>query len=185
MALTDVMKVCWKPLLVAILAAIVAGCAEAPKKPEPVEPPPPAPVATIEEEVKIRSQPLKYLAGRNLKPMPTRPLNVKSRCSHRDAIGTQTRLDLLVREAVVKSFDAQVSMKGYGTCRFRLNDFKQVETLPQALLRAKDGSDCSVRMWEEGNRVTVAFNNCAKSCERDAFSYLWPIVVEAKSGRCF
>jgi hypothetical protein len=184
MASIDAMKVSWKPLFVAMLGAIVAGCAEAPKKPEPVEPPS-APVATIEEEVKIRSQPLKYLAGRNLKPMPTRPLNVKSRCSHRDAIGTQTKLDLLVREAVVKSFDAQVSMKGYGTCRFQLKDFKQEEKLPQALLRAKDGSGCSVRMWEEGNRVTVAFNSCAKSCERDAFSYLWPIVVEAKSGRCF
>ena len=30
--------------------------------------------------------PLKYLAGRNLKPQPTRPLNVKSSCSHRDAV---------------------------------------------------------------------------------------------------
>ena len=46
---------------------------------------------------------------------PTRPLNVRSRCSHRDAIGTQTRLDLLVKEATVKTFSAQVSMKGHGT----------------------------------------------------------------------
>lgn len=135
--------------------------------------------------MQIRSQPLKYLAGRNLKPQPTRPLNVKSRCSSRDAVGTATQLNLLVKDALVKNFDARVSLKGHGVCRFNLKDFEQAEKLPQALLRHKQEPDCLVRMWEEGPRVTVAFNSCPKSCEGDAFSYLWPIVVDAKSGRCF
>jgi hypothetical protein len=39
-------------------------------------------------------------------------------------------------------------------------------------------------MWEQGNNVTIAFNNCPKSCDGDAFSYLWPLIVEGKSGRC-
>lgn len=165
-------------------ALLLAACAEVPVAPEPVIEAPSTEPA-LQEEVKIRSQPLKYLVGRNLKPQPTRPLNVKSHCSHRDAVGTTTQLDLLVKEAVIKSFSAQVSMKGQGTCRFNLKDFEQTEKLPQALLKAKDGSDCSVRMWEQGTRVTLAFNSCPNSCERDAFSYLWPIMVEAKSGRCF
>ena len=76
-------------------------------------------------------------------------------------------------------------MKGKGTCSFNLKNFTQKEKLPQALLLAKDGSDCSVRLWEQGQRVTVAFNNCAQACEKDAYSYLWPIMVEAKSGKCF
>jgi hypothetical protein len=161
---------------------VLAGCAEVPPvlTPQATEAAPETPVT----ESRIESQPLKYLVGRKLKPQPTRPLNVKSRCAHRDAVGTATQLDLLVKEAVVKRFSAQVSMKGYGTCRFNLKDFDQAERLPQALLKAKDGSDCSVRMWEEGSRVTVAFNSCPQSCERDAFSYLWPILVDAKSGRC-
>jgi len=165
----------WPPLL------LIAACAEVPPAPPPAVEAPREEVAKAEH---IESQPLKYLAGRQLKPMPTRPLNVKSRCSTRDAIGTATQLDLLVKDAVVKSFSAQVNIKGYGVCRFNLKDFQQAEKLPQALLKAKDGSDCSVRMWEEGSRVTVAFNSCPKSCERDAFSYLWPILVDAKSGRC-
>lgn len=172
--------------LAALGTLLLAACAEVP--PVVVEPVPevvPEPDPELREEVRIRSQPLKYLAGRTLKPQPTRPLNVKSRCSHRDAVGTTTQLDLLVKEAVVKSFSAQVSMKGYGTCRFNLKDFEQTEKLPQALLKARDGSGCLVRMWEEGTRVTVAFNSCPQACERDAFSYLWPIMVEAKSGRCF
>ena len=173
-------RLCWMAL-----AVLAAGCAEVPKAPEPVAEALPEAAAPLPDETKIRSQPLKYLVGRDLKPQPTRPLNVKSRCTHRDAVGTTTQLNLLVKEAVVKTFSAQISMKGYGTCRFNLKDFEQAEKLPQALLKAKDGSDCSVRMWEQGARVTLAFNSCAQACERDAFSYLWPIMVEAKSGRCF
>ena len=165
------------------MALLAAGCAESPERP-------PAPgskpeTAAPAAEQKIESQQLKYLKNRTIKPQPTQPLNVRSRCSHKDAIGTVTRLELLVREAEVKAFDAQVTMKGYGTCRFNLKDFEQVEKLPQALLKARNGSGCSVRMWEQGPKVTIAFNSCPKSCEGDAFSYLWPIMVEAKSGRCF
>jgi len=32
--------------------------------------------------------------------------------------------------------------------------------------------------------VMLGFSGCPKSCDGDAFSYLWPIMVEAKSGRC-
>ncbi len=120
-----------------------------------------------------------------MKPQPTRPLNVASHCAYRDEIGTQTSLDLLVREAEVKTFTARVSMKGRGACRFMLEEFEQVEKMPQALLRHRTYPGCLVRMWEEGPKVTVAFNSCPRSCEGDAFSYLWPILVETDSGRCF
>ncbi|EKE17221.1 MAG: hypothetical protein ACD_10C00560G0001, partial [uncultured bacterium] len=163
------------------------GCAEVEKQVE-VKPPPAAEAIKPEVpsgEPKFKNSTLKYLANRHLKPQPTRPLNVRSKCSHRDAVGTATRLNLLVKEAVVKTFSAQVAIKGYGTCRFNLGDFNQAEKMPQALLRHKREPGCLVRMWEQGDQVTIAFNSCPKSCERDAFSYLWPIVVEAKSGRCF
>jgi hypothetical protein len=166
-----------------LVVLFVAACAELDRQPEPAAAK--IPDAAPEETPKFKNSTLKYLAGRNLKPQPTRPLNVKSRCNHRDAVGTTTRLDLLVKEAEVKSFNAEVTMKGYGSCRFNLADFEQAEKLPQALLRHRQQKDCLVRMWEQGDRVTVAFNSCPKSCEGDAFSYLWPIMVEAKSGRCF
>ncbi len=132
----------------------------------------------------MESQPLRHLAGRNLKPMPTRPLNVKSKCAHRDAVGTQTRLNLLVKDAQVKTFSAQIAIPKRGVCRFDLKNFQQTATLPQALLKAKDGSGCSVRLWEQGKEVTIAFNSCPKACEGEAFNYLWPILVDAKTGRC-
>jgi len=174
----------WLALLAVLLAA---ACAEVEKQPTPA----PGAGAASEKaepvggEPKMKNSTLKYLANRNLKPQPTRPLNVQSHCSHKDAVGTVTKLDLLVKEAEVRSFDAQVTMKGYGTCSFRLNEFEQVEKLPQALLRHKKETDCLVRMWEQGPKVTVAFNSCPRACEGQAFDYLWPIVVEAKSGRCY
>lgn len=168
-------------VLALIGAALLAACASPPPAPEPLPEPAP-PVA--EETPKFKNSTLKYLANRNLKPQPTRPLNVRSRCSHRDAIGTVTRLNLLVKEAEVKSFDAQVSMKGHGVCNFNIKDFAQDAKLPQVLLRHKKESDCTVRMWEQGKEVTIAFNSCQQSCEGKAFDYLWPVVVDAKTGRC-
>lgn len=173
-------------LLVFFLAA--AGCAEVGKQPpanEPALEPAPGKPSSAGGEPKLKASTIKLLASRNMKPQPTRPLNVSSHCSHKDEIGTQTRLDLLVKEAEVRAFEAQVDMKGRGICRFALNEFEQVETMPQALLRHKKYSGCLVRMWEEGAKVTIAFNSCPKSCQGDAFSYLWPILVEADSGRCF
>lgn len=170
-----------RKLLAFVLIGLLVGCAEKPVAPEePVQPSD----TMAQPEKKMESQPLKHLAGRNLKPMPTKPLNVKSSCSHRDAVGTQTKLNLLVKNAEVKTFSAQVSIPQRGVCRFDLKNFEQTATLPQALLKAKDGSGCSVRMWEQGKEVTIAFNSCPKACEKDAFSYLWPILVDARTGRC-
>ena len=163
-----------------LLPLLVAGCAETGKQAESGA----TDGSTASGEQKIESQPLKYLKNRSIKPQPTRPLNVRANCSTMDAIGTVRRLDLLVKEASVQTFDAQVTMKEYGACRFSLRDFEQIEKMPQALLRHRQESGCTVRMWEQGNKVTIAFDNCPKSCEGDAFSYLWPLIVEGKSGRC-
>ena len=163
-----------------VCVLLAAACAEIDKQPESAPPG----ASTTATEPKMESQQLKYLKNRNIKPQPTRPLNARAKCAGRDGIGNHTQLDLLVKEAEVKSFVAQVSMKNRGTCRFALQDFEQTEKMPQPLLMHKRESGCSVRMWEQGTKVMVAFNACPKSCEGDAFSYLWPIMVEGKSGRC-
>ena len=94
----------------------------------------PASGLTATGEQKIESQPLKYLKNRNIKPQPTRPLNARAKCAGKDGIGNLTHLDLMVKEAEVKSFAAQVSIKEHGTCRFDLQDFEQTEKMPQPLL---------------------------------------------------
>lgn len=162
-----------------LLPLLASGCAEM-SGPETGR----SEASTATGEQKIESQPLKYLKNRTIKPQATRPLNVRAKCSTRDAVGTVRRLDLLVKEASVQTFDAQVTMKEHGACRFNLREFEQIEKMPQALLRHRQEAGCTVRMWEQGSNVTIAFNNCPKSCDGDAFTYLWPLIVEGKSGRC-
>ena len=175
-----------KALRPAGLALLLAACTTTPPPPAP-EPVVEAPVATPEPRVvhkeSIKSQPLKHLAGRSLKAMPEKPLNVRTRCNFRDVTGGHGSMDLQVTEAEVKRFSAEISIPKQGLCRFDMKSFTQTGKLPNVVLT--DNKDaCVVRMWEQGKGVTVAFNSCQAKCTGDAFSYLWPILVDTRSGRC-
>lgn len=171
---------CWAVLLSLLLAA----CAT----PEPPVPVPPA--ARAEPEAPPSPPPperrpnavLKHLANRDLKPIPTRPLNAKASCAFRDQMGYGGRLNLDVKNAAVKRFDAQVNIPKRGTCRFQLRDFEQTQTAPVQLTSNQTG--CKVHMWEQADQVTVAFRDCRSECSGDSVDYLWPILVDNRKGRC-
>ena len=116
-------------------------------------------------------------------PIPTRALNVAADCSFKDPTGYSGVMKLKVAGADVKAFEARVDVPNKGVCRFDLKDFRQTATLPNVALRAHDSS-CVVHMWEQGSRVTVAFNDCQKMCSGDAYTYLWPILANARNGSC-
>jgi len=166
-------------------ALILGACAT----PEPLpEPPAPAPAAApTPEPERIESQPLKHLLNRNLKPMPDQALNVRTKCAFRDDIGTRGKMDLQVKDAEVQRFTAEVSIPKQGVCRFDLKNFQQTATLPTVTL-TDAMSGCSVRMWAQelgrDKSVTVAFSGCQTQCSGDSFSYLWPILVDTRNGRC-
>jgi hypothetical protein len=153
-----------------------------PEPPPPAPPPPPPPKKV--EKPRIESQPLKHLVGRDLKPMPIKPLNVKTRCTFRDEVtGTRGRLDVQVKEDQVKTFSAEVNIPKRGICRFDMKDFAQQQKVHPVTMTTKSDA-CAVRMWEQGTRVTVAFNECTAKCEGNAYEYLWPILIDNKTGRC-
>lgn len=167
------------------LLILLGACAtpEPPREPEPL--PQPQPGA---EKPLIESQPLKHLKGRDIQAMvksiQARPLNVKTRCSFRDEVtGTRGSLDLQVKEDEVKRFVAEVRVPKHGTCRFDMKDFGQVRAKHPVTLNG-NSSSCAVRVWEQGKQVTVAFNECAAKCEGKAFDYVWPILIDNKTGRC-
>lgn len=125
------------------------------------------------------------LAKHGIKPHDTTPVSVSSQCSRVDEIGTATKLKLAVGDGEVSDFNADILIKGRGRCHFDLANFRQEAREPQVLLRHTRDQKCTVRMWrEQTEQVTIAFNNCQKSCEGKAFDYLWPILVESKTGQC-
>lgn len=167
----------------ATLILLLGACAT----PEPV-PEPSTPVAARKVQPdRIESQPLRHLRNRNLTPMPDQALNVRTKCTFRDEIGTRGKMDLQVKNAEVQRFTAEVNIPKRGICRFDMKDFQQTGTLPTVQL-ADAASGCSVRMWAQElgreKSVTVAFTGCQAQCSGDSFSYLWPILVDTRNGRC-
>ena len=171
------------------LALLLGSCATTEPVPVPVseeKKPEPAKVVTREKATpqnRIESQPLKHLAGRKLKPIPDKELEVRTRCSFKDVQGGRGSMDLQVTKAEVKRFVAEVTIPKQGLCRFDMKQFEQTARMPNVVLTDR-ASDCTVRMWEQEKGVTVAFNGCQAKCSGDAFSYLWPILVDTRSGRC-
>ena len=172
-------------LVTASVTVLLGACAGPDKKPDPVAEPEQkkAEVAAPAPATQFKSQPLKHLLGRKLKPIPDKALDVKAKCSFRDVAGGRGTMDLHVTKAEVKRFVAEVSIPKQGLCRFDMKNFQQTARLPNVVL-TDESSGCVVRMWEQGKGVTVAFNACAAHCSGEAFSYLWPILVDTKSGRC-
>lgn len=166
-------------LRAAVLAAAVllGACATPPERPrEPEAPVPSAAQAAAEAE------PEQALQRGGLKPMPVRPLSIKTDCRFKDEVGYGGSAVLDVSYSEVRAFAARVDVPKRGSCQFELADFQQVLREPHVELVARDG--CTVRMWEQGEQVTVAFSECAKQCARGTFEYVWPILVDRSSGQC-
>jgi hypothetical protein len=155
-----------------LLAAFVSGCGNLPP-----------PVADGSRTEASRPSRPTTKPGQKPPPIATRALDIVSDCSFRDPTGYRGEMKLRVSDAEVQAFEAKVDIPEQGVCRFALADFRQTETLPNVVLRAR-GSSCTVRMWEQGRRVTVAFNDCADRCSPSAaYPYLWPILAN-RSGGC-
>ncbi len=116
-------------------------------------------------------------------PIPVRPLEVKSDCSYRDETGTRGMLKLDVAAARVRAFEARIDYPQHGICHFVLKDFRQTKELPAIELTQQNGS-CIVRMWEQGTRVTVAFQQCEKMCSGSAWDQLLPMIYDRRAGTC-
>jgi hypothetical protein len=144
----------------------------------------PAPREGAPDLAPLSGRTQRYLASRGLQLIENRPLNVHVDCTFRDEVGYGGRLDLDVRDAVVHRFAATVDIPAHGQCRFALRDFRQTTTLPSVTLAGAPGG-CTVRMWQQGNQAAVAFSDCQVQCDAGSFDYLWPILVETPSGRCF
>jgi hypothetical protein len=176
-----------------VLVALLAGCAgirqpsqaPPPTRTEPTAPAgrptetvrPEAPAAAPETRQSTRQAARQYAA------QGKRPLSLKTSCRFSDETGYNGRLDMVVDNDDVRSLDAEVNIPRHGSCRFALPDFRQTGPRPGVLLSGVADS-CNVRMWEQGARVSVAFTRCAAHCSGGSHEYLWPILVDTRTGEC-
>lgn len=168
-----------KRILALPLVLLIAACATPDKAPPPAAEAPPAAVPPAAALPPAPAIPGPTRPG----PIPVRPLDVKAECSFRDETGYNGALKLNVTGAQVLSFEAKVNIPRRGACRFTLKDFRQTKDLPDIELSQLNGR-CIVRMWEQGARVTVAFQACEKMCSGNSYPYLWPILNDRQDGSC-
>lgn len=116
-------------------------------------------------------------------PLPIRALNLRSDCAFNDETGYNGAMKLRVASGLVQEFEAKVNHPKHGSCRFALDEFRQVKDLPIVELKS-ERSRCTVRMWQQGRQVAVAFSACNSNCTGAAVNYLWPILADAYNGSC-
>lgn len=165
--------------LTASCALLLVACA-APPAP-PAEPPAAAPSLAVPPAPTLRGR--APSRAQKPPPIPVRALNVAADCRFRDETGYNGALKLAIEDARVRSFEASVNIPRRGTCRFDLKGFRQTRELPAVEL-SQPGGECVVRVWEQGDRVTVAFTQCRKMCSGEAWDYLWPILADRRDGSC-
>lgn len=164
------------------LTLLTAACVgpEPAQTPAPSLPPPtPEAGAKSAPVAPVAALPRKKKPG----PIPTRPINVKADCSFRDESGYGGMMKLAIDQARVQSFQATVTIPQRGSCRFDLKNFRQTRELPTVrLMHLHD--PCIVHVWEQGERITVAFQECQKMCSGSAWEGLWPILTDTRDGSC-
>lgn len=167
------------------MAALLLGACATPPAPEPLQRAGEPEAAQVPIAAGRAPKPSSSSAPKSNKPrpIPTRALNVATNCNFRDETGYNGRLKLSIEKARIQAFEAMVNIPRQGACRFDLKNFRQTRELPTVeLTHLRDR--CVVRVWEQGERITVAFQDCRKHCSGNAWEHLWPILNDTRDGSC-
>lgn len=179
------MNTCHSVAVAALVVVLLAGCAS--KEPQPTARPAPAPtpapeVAKPAPAPAAPTETYSKLAGHVIKPNVAKPMNVKTECSYRDPTGYGGQLKLAVSNSDVSALQADIQVPKRGNCSWALKNFRQTAKEPTLTLNSSGA--CSIRLWQQEDKITVAFANCKASCQGDSFDYVWPIIVNTKTGKC-
>lgn len=182
------------------LVAAAAGLAACSAPLPPYRTPPDAPVPTQPSEPGgtrggLRDLPLAPLAktppappapraGRPTRAMQAKPITLAMRCAAMDERKHTVQADVDVSGGTVRYLRTRLSQPR-GSCEFALPDFAQTKSMPSIELRDRHGSDCVLRMWEQGPQVVLAYHGCERYCEPGhAFGDMLPVLFDRRVGRC-
>ena len=139
---------------------------------------PPAPLA------KTPPAPPAPRAGRPTRAMKAAPITLAMRCAAMDERKHTVQADVDVSGGYVRYLRTRLAQPN-GSCEFALPDFTQTKSMPSIELRDRRGSDCVLRMWEQGPQVVLAYHGCEAYCEPgQAFGDMLPVLFDRRVGRC-
>jgi len=166
-----------KLLVLAAVCVLAAGCAE------------------LEQDMREIRDYLRKLRGRDPAPPPPAPppaaeippaaaagLNLNGNCVGKEESGYAENVRVSVANGEVRALDARIDIPKRGSCRYQLADFRQTRQAPFVELLARSNAACAVRMWQQGDRITLAATDCEEKCTRGAFEYAWPVELNAAGG---
>jgi hypothetical protein len=165
-----------------VLTANVAGCGD---------------LQEFKDDLRTIRDVLRQLRGKEPAPAPPAPppaaeippaaaagMTFSGNCVGKEETGYAENVRVEVAGGEVRAFEGRVDIPNRGSCSYRLADFAQTRRTPYVELSARSGSGCAVRMWQQGDRITLAPTDCAEKCTRGAFEYAWPVQYNT-AGRCY
>jgi hypothetical protein len=117
-------------------------------------------------------------------PIPDRPIDLQGACAQTEEDGFREQAVLQVRDNVVEKLDWQLWVGRQGECRFTQSDFRQTRSRPHIELKARDGSACTLMVWQDPKRVTLAHVGCENRCTAGIYDRAWPVMFDLATGRC-
>jgi len=168
-----------KLIAIASLCVLASGCAE------------------FKEDLREIRDFIRTIRGREPAPPPLAPpvvtqpqvpvagLTLSGSCIGREETGYAENVRIDVAGGSVRVLDARIDIPNRGSCRYQLAEFRQTRQLPYVELLSRTNAACAVRMWQQGDRVTVAATDCPEKCTRGAFEYLCPIELKSPGGGCY
>ncbi len=123
-------------------------------------------------------------AGPRPAPIADRPIDLTGRCEQTEEDGFREAARLDVRDSRVEALSWQLWVGRRGSCRFELADFRQIRSRPSIALAALDGSRCTLMVWQEPRRVTLAHAGCEARCTAGIYEEAWPVMFDPRTGGC-
>jgi hypothetical protein len=164
-------------LIIGSVLALLAGCSTVnlPQQPATSKP------VQLPDGSSI-DKPASATTGR-LKPMPLRTFTVSTECKFKDESGNFGSAKVDVLNSKVRALNVVLTMPKRGVCRYDLDQFQQTQALPSVELTGN--KNCRIRMWEQGEQITVSFADCHTLCSpNSAHDYVWPLLIDKPTGKC-
>ncbi len=116
-------------------------------------------------------------------PIADRGIDINGYCSQTEEDGFREQATLTVADNNVNALQWQLWVGRRGSCRFDLSTFQQTKRRPSIELRERN-SNCTLMVWQDPRRVTLAHVNCEAHCTPGIYEQAWPVMFDPKTGQC-